>query len=214
MARSSHCRLGPLLTDLLGQHSVALLHLPPVQHDQGPTRGDQQCPVHRDLVEVLVVGQVEAGEHAEAGHDLQDGVEEGEVVVSSGEGLEAGHEVEAGEVVTVAGGDVEGLEAGGERLTGPGVHHKVLSWPQQLTVNMELLQHLVLHQPLQHLDLVPGQVELPQLLQLVEAAHPGDLVVLEVEQLNVRSRLQGLMRIMRRRLRVRPLTSILLSLLL
>ena len=89
--------------------------------------------------------------------------------------------------MAVAARDVESLQAAGHGLAGPGIHHEVLPRPQQLPVNVDLLQHLVLQQPLQHLDLVPSQVELPQLLQLVEPAHPGDLVVLEVEQLDVRS---------------------------
>ena len=128
----------------------------------------------------------------EVGHHLHHRVQQGDVVVGSGERLEGRHQVEAGQVVTVAAGDVEALEAVCHGLTCPRVHHKMFSRPQQLPVNMELLQRLVLHQPLQHLDLVPGEVELPQLLELIKAAHPGDLVVLEVEELDVRCGLQSL----------------------
>ena len=57
---------------------------------------------------------------------------------------------------------------------------------------MELLQTLVLQQPLQHLDAVAGEVELLQLLELVEAAHARDLVVLQVEELDVGRGVQSL----------------------
>ena len=67
MSRSSAGRLGPLVGDLLCEESVALLHPPPVQEGQGPARGYQQGPVHRQLIQLRVVGQIEAGQHAEIG---------------------------------------------------------------------------------------------------------------------------------------------------